>query len=59
VTNTGTAASTETTGTGLPVVPHWINGADGVEFFTQRKAITSRWPEPSHGGIDLGFPGND
>ncbi len=31
-------------------------GADGVRFFTRAKAVTSRWPEPSHGGVNLGFP---
>lgn len=33
-------------------------GADGVRFFTQEKAITRRWLDPSHGGINLGFPEN-
>jgi malonate-semialdehyde dehydrogenase (acetylating)/methylmalonate-semialdehyde dehydrogenase len=31
---------------------------DGVQFFTRGKAITSRWLDPSHGGIELGFPQN-
>ncbi len=35
------------------------HGAEGVKFFTQLKAITSRWLDPSHGGINLGFPKND
>ncbi|MFT4042762.1 MAG: CoA-acylating methylmalonate-semialdehyde dehydrogenase [Gordonia sp. (in: high G+C Gram-positive bacteria)] len=35
------------------------HGAEGVKFFTQLKAITSRWLDPSHGGINLGFPRND
>ena len=34
------------------------HGAEGVRFFTQEKAITSRWLDPSHGGINLGFPQN-
>jgi malonate-semialdehyde dehydrogenase (acetylating) / methylmalonate-semialdehyde dehydrogenase len=34
-------------------------GQDGVSFFTRQKAITSRWLDPSHGGINLGFPAND
>ncbi|QHC58778.1 CoA-acylating methylmalonate-semialdehyde dehydrogenase [Rathayibacter sp. VKM Ac-2760] len=34
------------------------HGAEGVRFFTQQKAITSRWLDPSHGGINLGFPQN-
>ncbi len=33
-------------------------GAQGFDFFTQEKAITSRWIDPSHGGINLGFPQN-
>lgn len=31
-------------------------GEDGVRFFTRTKAVTQRWPDPSHGGINLGFP---
>ncbi|MFZ0218540.1 MAG: CoA-acylating methylmalonate-semialdehyde dehydrogenase [Candidatus Dormiibacterota bacterium] len=31
-------------------------GADGVRFFTRTKAVTSRWLDPSHAGINLGFP---
>ena len=34
------------------------HGTDGVHFFTRTKAITSRWLDPSHGGINLGFPQN-
>jgi malonate-semialdehyde dehydrogenase (acetylating) / methylmalonate-semialdehyde dehydrogenase len=34
-------------------------GNDGFHFFTRTKAITSRWLDPSHGGINLGFPQND
>ncbi|MDO0974080.1 CoA-acylating methylmalonate-semialdehyde dehydrogenase [Mycolicibacterium frederiksbergense] len=34
------------------------HGMDGVNFFTRQKAITSRWLDPSHGGINLGFPEN-
>jgi malonate-semialdehyde dehydrogenase (acetylating)/methylmalonate-semialdehyde dehydrogenase len=34
------------------------HGAEGVKFFTQQKAVTSRWLDPSHGGVDLGFPQN-
>jgi malonate-semialdehyde dehydrogenase (acetylating)/methylmalonate-semialdehyde dehydrogenase len=33
-------------------------GADGVQFFTRGKAVTQRWLDPSHGGINLGFPTN-
>ena len=32
------------------------HGAEGVHFFTRGKAITSRWLDPSHGGLELGFP---
>ncbi len=35
------------------------HGAEGVKFFTQQKVVTSRWLDPSHGGINLGFPEND
>jgi malonate-semialdehyde dehydrogenase (acetylating)/methylmalonate-semialdehyde dehydrogenase len=34
------------------------HGMDGVHFFTRGKAITSRWLDPSHGGLELGFPQN-
>jgi malonate-semialdehyde dehydrogenase (acetylating) / methylmalonate-semialdehyde dehydrogenase len=27
-----------------------------VKFYTQLKAVTARWLDPSHGGVDLGFP---
>jgi malonate-semialdehyde dehydrogenase (acetylating)/methylmalonate-semialdehyde dehydrogenase len=32
------------------------HGPDGVHFFTRGKVVTSRWPDPSHGGVTLGFP---
>lgn len=35
------------------------HGMDGVHFFTRQKAITTRWLDPSHGGINLGFPENN
>ena len=31
-------------------------GTQAIPFFTREKAITSRWLDPSHGGINLGFP---
>jgi malonate-semialdehyde dehydrogenase (acetylating) / methylmalonate-semialdehyde dehydrogenase len=34
------------------------HGTEGVGFFTRGKAVTSRWLDPSHGGINLGFPQN-
>jgi malonate-semialdehyde dehydrogenase (acetylating) / methylmalonate-semialdehyde dehydrogenase len=33
-------------------------GTEGVHFYTRGKAVTSRWLEPSHGGVNLGFPVN-
>ncbi|MGH3712370.1 MAG: CoA-acylating methylmalonate-semialdehyde dehydrogenase [Micromonosporaceae bacterium] len=33
-------------------------GPDGVRFYTRTKAVTSRWLDPSHGGVSLGFPQN-
>jgi malonate-semialdehyde dehydrogenase (acetylating)/methylmalonate-semialdehyde dehydrogenase len=32
------------------------HGTEGVNFFTRGKVVTSRWLDPSHGGINLGFP---
>jgi malonate-semialdehyde dehydrogenase (acetylating)/methylmalonate-semialdehyde dehydrogenase len=34
------------------------HGTEGVHFFTRGKVVTSRWLDPSHGGINLGFPTN-
>ncbi|WP_405177385.1 CoA-acylating methylmalonate-semialdehyde dehydrogenase [Nocardia sp. NBC_01377] len=34
------------------------HGTDGVAFFTRGKAVTARWLDPSHGGLELGFPRN-
>lgn len=34
------------------------HGSDGVRFYTKTKAVTQRWLDPSHGGINLGFPQN-
>ena len=34
------------------------HGTDGVSFYTRGKVVTSRWLDPEHGGIDLGFPEN-
>ncbi|MDQ1570988.1 MAG: malonate-semialdehyde dehydrogenase (acetylating) / methylmalonate-semialdehyde dehydrogenase [Actinomycetota bacterium] len=33
-------------------------GQAAVDFYTREKVITSRWLDPSHGGINLGFPQN-
>jgi malonate-semialdehyde dehydrogenase (acetylating)/methylmalonate-semialdehyde dehydrogenase len=35
---------------------HAIYGPDGVHFYTRQKVIISRWPDPMHRGVDLGFP---
>jgi malonate-semialdehyde dehydrogenase (acetylating) / methylmalonate-semialdehyde dehydrogenase len=35
------------------------HGTEGVHFFTRGKVVTSRWADPSHGGLNLGFPQND
>jgi len=35
------------------------HGTEGVHFLTRGKVITSRWLDPNHGGINLGFPQND
>jgi malonate-semialdehyde dehydrogenase (acetylating)/methylmalonate-semialdehyde dehydrogenase len=32
------------------------HGQDGVHFYTRGKVITSRWLDPRHGGVNLGFP---
>ncbi|MFF4875040.1 CoA-acylating methylmalonate-semialdehyde dehydrogenase [Micromonospora sp. NPDC000668] len=33
-------------------------GPHGVHFFTRSKVVTSRWLDPSHRGVNLGFPQN-
>jgi malonate-semialdehyde dehydrogenase (acetylating)/methylmalonate-semialdehyde dehydrogenase len=33
-----------------------IHGPEGVRFYTRGKVVTRRWPDPSHRGVDLGFP---
>src|SRR6202453_4745585 len=35
-----------------------VHGAEGVHFYTRGKVVTSRWLDPSHGGVNLGFPVN-
>ncbi len=34
------------------------HGEEGFRFFTQTKVVTTRWLEPRHGGVHLGFPQN-
>ena len=31
-------------------------GPEGVHFYTRGKVVTSRWLDPSHAGVNLGFP---
>ena len=31
-------------------------GSEGVHFYTRLKVITSRWSDPAHRGVNLGFP---
>ena len=33
-------------------------GKHAFEFYTREKVVTSRWLDPSHGGLNLGFPQN-
>ncbi len=35
-----------------------IYGPDGVRFYTRPKVVTSRWPDPGPGALDLHFPTN-
>ena len=34
------------------------HGVQGFHFYTREKTVTSRWLDPRHGGINLGFPQN-
>lgn len=34
------------------------HGTEGVHFFTRGKVVTTRWLDPSHAGLQLGFPTN-
>ncbi|SDD87850.1 CoA-acylating methylmalonate-semialdehyde dehydrogenase [Auraticoccus monumenti] len=34
------------------------HGVEGVHFYTRGKVVTTRWADPAHGGVDLGFPQN-
>jgi malonate-semialdehyde dehydrogenase (acetylating)/methylmalonate-semialdehyde dehydrogenase len=33
-----------------------VHGPDGVRFYTRGKVVTTRWPDPSQRGVNLGFP---
>jgi malonate-semialdehyde dehydrogenase (acetylating) / methylmalonate-semialdehyde dehydrogenase len=35
-----------------------VHGTEGIHFYTRGKVVTSRWLDPSHGGVNLGFPVN-
>ena len=35
---------------------HAIYGPEGVHFYTRQKVVISRWADPLHRGVDLGFP---
>jgi malonate-semialdehyde dehydrogenase (acetylating)/methylmalonate-semialdehyde dehydrogenase len=35
-----------------------VHGTEGVQFYTRGKVVTARWLDPSHGGVNLGFPTN-
>jgi malonate-semialdehyde dehydrogenase (acetylating) / methylmalonate-semialdehyde dehydrogenase len=35
------------------------HGTDGVHFYTRGKVVTSRWLDPSHSQVNLGFPSNE
>jgi len=33
-----------------------VHGKEGIHFYTRGKVVTSRWPDPHHRGVNLGFP---
>jgi malonate-semialdehyde dehydrogenase (acetylating) / methylmalonate-semialdehyde dehydrogenase len=33
-----------------------VYGPEGINFYTRRKVVTSRWPDPATSRVDLGFP---
>ncbi|EFP59305.1 MULTISPECIES: CoA-acylating methylmalonate-semialdehyde dehydrogenase [Dermacoccus] len=33
-------------------------GAEAFNFYTRRKVVTTRWPDPTQSQVDLGFPTN-
>ncbi len=33
-----------------------VHGREGIHFYTRGKVVTSRWPDPQHRGVNLGFP---
>ena len=38
---------------------HAVYGQEGVRFYTRQKVVISRWADPMHRGVDLGFPTHD
>src|SRR5699024_10052030 len=37
-----------------------VNGSDGVQFFTRKKVVTQRWPEPTQAfEASFAFPTHD
>jgi hypothetical protein len=35
------------------------HGTEGVQFYTRGKAVTSRWLDPSYGGVEVGYQQNN
>ena len=35
---------------------HDVYGPDSIRFYTKTKTVITRWPDPIHRGVDLGFP---
>jgi malonate-semialdehyde dehydrogenase (acetylating) / methylmalonate-semialdehyde dehydrogenase len=33
-----------------------VYGREGFHFYTRAKVVTTRWPDPRHRGVNLGFP---
>ena len=33
-----------------------VHGREGIHFYTRGNVVTSRWPDPQHRGVNLGFP---
>jgi len=33
-----------------------LYGTEGIDFYTQTKVVTARWPDPATSTVDLGFP---
>ena len=43
----------------LPALAQNRYNPNQPDFYTRPKVVTSRWPDPSTNGVDLGFPRND